>query len=52
MEIKTLGAMPLWLSHLLCEGGMFPRAFSKYGIWYTDVFLRALWQERKVMASA
>jgi hypothetical protein len=38
MEIKTLGAMPLWLSRPLCEAGVFPRSFSKYGIWYTQFF--------------
>jgi hypothetical protein len=38
MEIKTIGAMPFWLSRLLGENGVFPRSFSKYGIWYTQFF--------------
>lgn len=31
MEVKTDGAMPLWLSHLLDEGKLYPASFSKYG---------------------
>ena len=31
MEVKTDGAMPLWLSHLLDEGKLYPTSFSKYG---------------------
>ncbi len=34
MEIKILGAMPLWLSKLLSEKGLFSRGFSKYGVKY------------------
>lgn len=34
MEIKILGAMPLWLTHLLSENGLFSRGFSKYGTKY------------------
>lgn len=34
MEIKILGAMPLWLSRLLSENGLFSRGFSKYGVRY------------------
>lgn len=34
MEIKILGAMPLWLTHLLSEHGLFSRGFSKYGVKY------------------
>lgn len=34
MEIKILGAMPLWLTRLLSEHGLFSRGFSKYGVKY------------------
>lgn len=34
MEIKILGAMPLWLTHLLSEHNLFSRGFSKYGVKY------------------
>ncbi len=35
MEIKTLGAMPLWLSDILTEMQIYPTSFSKYGTAYT-----------------
>lgn len=34
MEIKTDGAMPLWLSHALSRLGILPTSFSKYGTAY------------------
>ncbi len=34
MEIKTLGAMPLWLSKMLNEIKAYPTPFSKYGTAY------------------
>ncbi|MBQ8524004.1 MAG: polyphosphate polymerase domain-containing protein [Clostridia bacterium] len=37
MEIKTGGAMPLWLSHILDEIQIFPSKFSKYGTAYHDM---------------
>lgn len=36
MEVKTLGAMPLWLSHRLAEFEIFPTSFSKYGACYKE----------------
>ena len=36
MEVKTNGAMPLWLSHALDECGIFPTSFSKYGTAYRE----------------
>ncbi len=36
MEIKVLGAMPLWLSHILNKYLSFPTSFSKYGTEYTQ----------------
>lgn len=34
MEIKILGAMPLWLTHILSENELFSHGFSKYGVKY------------------
>jgi hypothetical protein len=34
MEIKILGAMPLWLTHMLSEHQLYSRGFSKYGSKY------------------
>lgn len=34
MEIKTVGAMPLWLAHALDTCKIFPGSFSKYGTAY------------------
>ena len=31
MEIKTRGAIPLWLTHLLAENCIYKQSFSKYG---------------------
>lgn len=36
LEIKTDGAMPLWLSHALDELTILPASFSKYGTSYRD----------------
>ncbi len=37
MEIKTSGAMPLWLTHVLSENRIFKTSFSKYGTAYADM---------------
>lgn len=36
LEIKTDGAMPLWLSHALDDLTILPSSFSKYGTSYID----------------
>lgn len=36
MEIKILGAMPLWLTRLLSENNLFSHGFSKYGVKYKE----------------
>ena len=36
LEIKTDGAMPVWLSHALDKYGIFPASFSKYGTAYQE----------------
>ena len=35
LEIKTAGAMPLWLANALDEENILPGSFSKYGTAYT-----------------
>lgn len=34
MEVKFLGAMPLWMSQLFAEMQIYPTSFSKYGTYY------------------
>ena len=36
MEIKIPGVMPLWMSQILSDMGIFPTSFSKYGSYYTQ----------------
>ncbi|MDR2043223.1 MAG: polyphosphate polymerase domain-containing protein [Clostridium sp.] len=52
MEVKTLGGMPLWLSHALCENGVFPASFSKFGQCYTNFILTESQQKGQVKVSA
>ncbi|MDR3288618.1 MAG: polyphosphate polymerase domain-containing protein [Peptococcaceae bacterium] len=56
MEIKTPGAIPLWLSRTLSASGIFPVSFSKYGTCYSEFMRQDSGQEprreRQVMASA
>lgn len=40
MEIKTLNAMPLWLSHVLDEFRIFPGNYSKYGKIYETKIMK------------
>lgn len=42
MEIKCLGAMPLWLTGLLDELKIYPASFSKYGKSYIDMMLPSI----------
>lgn len=37
LEIKTTGAMPLWLAHALSECKIYPRSFSKYAHAYYNI---------------
>jgi len=41
MEIKTLGAMPMWLVEILNKTQIRPCGFSKYGEAYTQLILEA-----------
>ena len=40
MEIKSLNAMPLWLTEILDEMKIFPGNYSKYGQIYTDIIMK------------
>lgn len=44
MEVKTLGAVPLWFSSALDKLGIYPRPFSKYGKAYEII-------NKKIVAS-
>lgn len=43
LEIKTNGAMPLWLTGILAQEEIYPTSFSKYG----EVYKRELLQKEK-----
>ena len=38
MEIKTVGAIPLWMTHVLTENKIYKTSFSKYGNAYKQIF--------------
>ncbi len=44
MEIKTSGAIPLWLTKVLTEHRIFKTSFSKYGTAYADMVNRKIIQ--------
>jgi len=46
LEIKTGGAMPLWLAHALDAEKILPGSFSKYGAAYTRSLEKAKWPAR------
>jgi len=51
MEIKTVGAIPLWLTRVLSENSIFPVSFSKFGVCYIKHISKLLYlQERKNVA--
>ncbi len=37
MEVKTMGALPLWFSGILNQNKIYPTTFSKYGKAYADM---------------
>lgn len=47
MEIKTPGAIPLWMTKCLTEGAIYKTSFSKYGAAYTEMMLREAKGEQK-----
>ncbi len=40
MEIKIMGAVPLWFTHILSDLRIYPSSFSKYGTYYKNFFSR------------
>lgn len=46
MEIKTPGAIPLWMTGCLTEAGIYKTSFSKYGMAYTDMLKKAKGEEK------
>lgn len=40
MEVKTGGAIPLWLTHFLTENGIYKTSFSKYATAYRTIYER------------
>lgn len=47
MEVKTDGAMPLWLAAALDRCGIYPASFSKYGTAYINNCLRQITEGEK-----
>lgn len=37
MELKTAGAIPLWMTHVLTGNGIYKTSFSKYGAAYRQI---------------
>lgn len=52
MEIKTAGAMPLWLTHILDELNILPKSFSKYGHCYKTYLLNEDKKSKEVIDCA
>jgi hypothetical protein len=46
MEVKIVGAMPLWLSRKLAELKIYKISFSKYGKAYQRFIRNQLYEER------
>ena len=47
MELKSPGAIPLWLCALLNDNGIFPTSYSKYGTSYRDYIFPQLMKTEK-----
>lgn len=45
LEVKTAGAIPLWLVHLFSEQGIRKTSFSKYGTAYRSIFTQQKQQQ-------
>ncbi|MDO4295400.1 MAG: polyphosphate polymerase domain-containing protein [bacterium] len=48
MEVKIPGAMPVWMSHLFSELGIYPTSYSKYGACYKRELVEQMAQVRAV----
>lgn len=51
MEIKTVGAIPLWMAKLLDELKIYPTSFSKYGCAYQLALQSNTLPERKIICA-
>ena len=40
MEVKTAGAIPLWMVHFLIENQIYKTSFSKYATAYRTIYAR------------
>ena len=40
MEVKTAGAIPLWMVHFLTENQIYKTSFSKYATAYRTIYER------------
>lgn len=47
MEIKTIGGLPLWMSHELNRLRVFKTSFSKYGLAYQDIMTKSIPKEQR-----
>ena len=45
MEVKIPGAMPLWMSRLFSDMGLFPVSYSKYGAYYKEYLYQGIFIE-------
>ena len=45
MEVKIPGAMPLWMSRLFSDIGLFPVSYSKYGAYYKEHLYHSVFVE-------
>ena len=47
MEIKTSGGIPLWMTKILTEQGIYKTSFSKYGTAYQHMMMKQKKGEKK-----
>lgn len=45
MEVKTTGALPIWLVNILSEMKIYPSSFSKYGTVYKNELINTLYKD-------
>ncbi|MBP3255235.1 MAG: polyphosphate polymerase domain-containing protein [Clostridia bacterium] len=52
MEVKTLGALPMWFVDILNETNVTPGSFSKYGTAYTEFILKPAIERREAILNS
>ena len=52
MEVKTLGAIPMWFVEILDECKVVPGSFSKYGEAYKEFILKPYIEERNIIMNS